>query len=311
MSAKLIVKNKIQITSQKKPITAGEKSQSLVKNLNSLNLNSLSAHFTHNCSLSNSLDRNLHREHPLGNRLHSNHSSDCNSDYNSNYQLADHNRLKANRQAASHNATMAIEKKQLCDDYRLTFNGKLNNNDSDLDNLNAISAHRRTGAQNARQPIRQPQIKPQPIKSTSFESSLTDDYNSEHSTEEIGGCFSMNNADSHSSNLEEDDVSFDADKQPAEMEELLDKRSIKDQKIVEVVSVESDDSCQMLSGESNDSIDRQSAAAEPNLVPNTPNLTRFLPIIQLRQLVRDCTNPDPTKRPSSFQVTKRLQPFLK
>lgn len=231
MSAKLIVKNKIQITaSQKKPI--GEKSQSLAKNLNSLN--SLNAHLTHSLSnsLDGNLDRNLHRslngDHSPPVHEMSDYNTNYNSDYNSNYQLADHNRPKAN--PVSHNG--ATLEPKLCDGYRLTFNGKLNNNDSDLDNLNAISAHPRTGAQNARQP-KQP-IK-QPLKSTSFESSLTDDYNSEHSTEEIGGCFSMNNADSHSSNLEEDDVSFD--KQPAEMEQLLDQRSIKDQKIVEVVSV--------------------------------------------------------------------------
>ena len=222
MSAKLIRKNQIQIVNQKKSPAAVEKSlsKSLAKNLNSL-----SQHLKHSsCNLSNSLDRNLDSslDSRLDNRLNhlDSHSSDYHSDYNSNYQLADNNRLKANH---PHNAsaTMKIEQQPLCDEYPLNFNGKPNNG-GDLDNT--ISKHPR----NARQQT----------KSISFESSLTDDYNSEHSTEEIGG-FLIANADSHSSNLEEeedeeDGVSFD--KPNAEMEELLDKRSIKDQKIVEVVS---------------------------------------------------------------------------
>lgn len=168
-------RNKIEITKLKKMVNKkvnnkneNKLSQSLNKNMN--NLTNLS-----NKNLSNSLDHNLNKKLNTG---------------------------------LNHNVTMVIDKNKLCTEYSSSkyFNGNLNNNDNDLDNLN-ISNNK--------------QIKQ--IKSTSFESNLTDDYNSsEHSTDFING-------DSSSNNLEDDE-------QADEMDELLDKRINKDQKIVEVVS---------------------------------------------------------------------------
>ena len=178
MNKKLIIKNKIEITNRLNKKNVNYEDKNLSKSLNK-NLNSLSSNEAKNSiknGLSNSLDNNL---------------------INNLDNLDDLNNLNKLNKLNK----MTIDN-QLCNDYTY-FNGNLNNNDNELNNLNVSSKQ---------------------IKSTSFESNLTDEFNSEHSTDCING--------DSSSNLGDDEF----DKQANEMDELLDKKSIKDQKIVEVVS---------------------------------------------------------------------------
>lgn len=111
------------------------------------------------------------------------------------------------------NKTMTIIK----DKY---FNDNLNNNDNDLDNLNLTNKKQ--------------------IKSTSFESNLTE---SNLTDDSINSNFYLNgysHLNSHESNLDiecnDSEFNDDNNKQnQTEIDDLLDKRNLNDQKIVEVV----------------------------------------------------------------------------
>lgn len=182
--SKLLIQNKIEISTG---LNKKGKLTNFDKNLNkSLNDLNLNGH-NYQSNLNKSTNYDLDNLNKLNNLNTLNTLNKANQlDYNLNSQF---------------NNNMTTMDKFKIHKY---FNDNLNNNDNDLDNLNLSNRKQ--------------------IKSTSFESNLTDD--SIHSNDFING-------DPQSNNLEEID---EFDKQPTEMDELLDKRSFKDQKIVEVVS---------------------------------------------------------------------------